>query len=130
MTRKHVYRHDDKEIVLTLSDSESVWIQFFNQLASEDFLAPLHVVLPYLAFLYELDVALPATPYGSLYYDVGIEMAADDRYPALKAAVSSGFFDRGLSMLAAEANATIDSCRTYALAYLTALEHGYVEVDI
>lgn len=130
MTKKHVYHHNDKEIILTLSDSESVWIQFFNQLSSEDFLAPLHVVLHYLAFLHELDIALPATPYGSLYYDVGIEMAADDRYPALKAAVSSGFFGRGLSMLADEANATVDSCRTYAVAYLTALENGYVDVNI
>lgn len=126
MSETLIYTYSGKEISMTLVDSKDTWIQFFDKLARMDFLAPFHAVLNFFALLYELDIALPASPHSSLYYDVAIELAADDRYPAFEAAVSSGFFSKGLSMIAHAAMADLGPNPTYITVLTTALDRGYI----
>lgn len=126
MNKNQIYTYSGKEISMTLSDNEAVWVQFFNRLVEFDAMAPLHVLLNYFDFLFDLKEELPATPYSGLYYDVAIELAAADRFPAFEAAVSCGFFNSGLAMLARATSLEVGN-KSYARVLVCACEHGYIK---
>ena len=92
----YVYEATTREVIMPDSHEVNDWKQFFDSLSELEYHAPLHVILEYYTFLYELDVETPPTSYESLYYDTAIEIASDDRYPAYEAAMESGFFAEGI----------------------------------
>lgn len=88
--------------ILTIPESNeiAIWERFFNALQKIDKLSPLYVLIHYSALLYDFDIEEFEIPCFGYYYDVAIEMAADDRYPAYDAAVNTGFFNKGMIMAA------------------------------
>ena len=94
-----IYTPDVSSIAMPMSMAVADWIIFFQKLMELDAYAPLISVLYYFEIVKGLDLDVPISPFKSLYYDTAIEMAADDRFPALDAAVESGFYGKGIDMM-------------------------------
>ena len=54
-------------------------------------------------YMYPHNMELPPSTWHYLYYDAGIEMISDDRYPAYEGAMKAGFIESGLRMIVAAA---------------------------
>lgn len=93
------YTAELQEIKMPQSKSVLVWEEFFNHLMDVDYFSPFHAVMARYHITADEDFDLPPSAYGGLYYDLGIEMCADDRYPAEDAAILTGFFQKGVSMI-------------------------------
>lgn len=87
--------------VLDIPESHdcAVWERFFSKLMQADLYAPVYTLMYYYAILYDLDLGALEIPDTYNYYDLAIEIASDDKYPAYEAAVNSGFFEKGLTMI-------------------------------
>lgn len=90
------YSPDVKEIVMPQTHSIAEWTAHFNKLMEVDHFAPAHAVMGYFSFLSDNKYGMISSPYGELYRDEGLEMACDDRYPALVSALNSGFYQAGI----------------------------------
>lgn len=96
-----VYTPDIDRIEVPQIRDQQVWENFFKKLLTLDHVAPLHVVLAKYHVFADVDFAVLPSVYGGLYYDLGIDMAADDLYHFEDAALSTGFFQKGVRMIAA-----------------------------
>lgn len=94
-----IYTPDVSSVAMPMTMVVADWIIFFKKLMKLDAYAPLISVLYYFEIIEGLDLDVPISPFKPLYYDTGIEMAADDRFPALEAAVEAGFYAKGIDMM-------------------------------
>jgi len=105
--KENKYTSNLPNIYIPQSNSTSAWMEFLDSLELFDYFAPLYAIIAYLGILSDREVLMPPSFYDSLYYDLGIEMCADDRYPAYDAAMGTGFMQRGLTMLIVNAQKDI-----------------------
>ena len=68
-----------------------------------DYFAPMHAVMAMIDIVSDDPMELPPSTWHYFYYDAGIELISDDRYPAYEGAMKAGFIDRGLRMIVAAA---------------------------
>lgn len=94
-----IYTPDVSSVAMPMTMVVADWVCFFQRLMKLDAYAPLISVLYYFEIIEGLDLDVPISPFKSLYYDTAIEMAADDRFPALEAAVEAGFYVKGIDMM-------------------------------
>lgn len=96
-----VYTPDIDRIEVPQSHDQQVWEEFFKKLLTLDYTAPFHAVLAKYHVFTDVYFEMPPSVYSGLYYDLGIDMAADDLYQSEDAAISTGFFQKGVRMIAA-----------------------------
>ena len=108
-----IYTPDISSIAMPMTMVVADWICFFQKLMKLDTYAPMITILYYYEIVYGLALDVPSSPFKSLYYDSAIEIAADDRYPAFEAAVESGFFVKGIDLIANAAMACDDHIESY-----------------
>ena len=100
MKKFYKFKSSIHSIRMPLVDNEGVWVDFFKKLEEIDSAAPLYTLLAYCTFIEDdTKIFVPSTPLRSLYYNLGIEMRAADRYPAYEAAEAAGFIEKGVSMI-------------------------------
>ena len=92
---------DVNRIFIPRSYRIQTWEEFLVKLMELDHMAPFHAILARYRIVADDDFTLPPSMYGKLYYNLGIEMAAVDRYPAEIAAENVGFLQKGIRMVAA-----------------------------
>lgn len=94
-----VFTPDVPQMELSQSKSVMDWIEALNKLECVDYFAPAHAVMNCYHFLSDENYDVLHSPYGSFYNELGVEMCADDRFPAEDAAVYTGFYRKGICML-------------------------------
>lgn len=100
MKKFYKFKPSVNHIRMPLVDNKAVWVDFFKKLEEIDSAAPFYTLLAYCTFIGDdTKIFVPSTPLRSLYYNLGIEMRADDRYPAYEAAEATGFVEKGVSMI-------------------------------
>lgn len=96
-----VYTPNIDRIEVPQIRDQQVWEAFYKKLLTLDYTAPFHVVLAKYRVFADVDFTVPPSVYSGLYYDLGIDMASDDLYHSEDAALSTGFFQKGVRMIAA-----------------------------
>lgn len=96
-----VYTPNIDRIEVPQIRDQQVWEAFYKKLLALDYTAPFHVVLAKYSVFADVDFTVPPSVYSGLYYDLGIDMASDDLYHSEYAALSTGFFQKGVRMIAA-----------------------------
>ena len=86
-------------ITMPSSYEASAWKMFFSTLSELEYTAPLYTILSYAQFLWGLEEKIPPTVFSRLYYNLALELAADDRFPAMDAATEVGFCEAGFRQL-------------------------------
>ena len=100
MKKFYKFKSSTNHIRMPLVDNKVLWVAFFKDLEKIDCMAPLFTMLAYCTFIEDDEhIFVPATPLHHLYYNLGIEMRAADRYPAYEAAEATGFVEKGVSMI-------------------------------
>lgn len=99
--KKVIYTADAQEIPMPQTNDVKIWEDFFKNLMATD------PVAPGLATYYHYCIIGNYEPVFHdrecvKYYDIAIEISADDRYPANVAAVSAGFIQEGVRQMTAE----------------------------
>ena len=99
----YVYKVDGGKVAMPASHDVNEWREFFELLMERDYFAPMHAVIAMLDVVSDDPMELPPSTWHYLYYDTGIEMISDDRYPAYEGAMKAGFIESGLRMIVAAA---------------------------
>lgn len=100
MKKFYTFKSSINHIRMPLVDNKAVWVDFFKKLEEIDSAAPFYTLLAYCTFIEDdTKIFVPSTPLRRLYYNLGIEMRAADRYPAYEAAEATGFIEKGVSMI-------------------------------
>ena len=107
------YIYTGKPIAMPNSKSIEDWKDFFNDLMEMDYYAPMHTLINHCAFLYDLALEIPPTPYATLYHDIGVELSVDGEYPANEAAIESNYITKGLCQLVDAAHTSTEYSDCY-----------------
>lgn len=99
----YVYKVDGGKVTMPATHDINEWRVFFELLMERDYFAPMHAVMAMLDIISDDPMELPPSTWHYLYYDTGIELISDDRYPAYEGAMKAGFIERGLRMIVAAA---------------------------
>lgn len=95
-----MYTSNTTHIEMPQTYDQLAWKEFFETLSKQDYEAPLHAIFSAYALVAEDDIEAPPSVYSSLYYDLGSEIISDDLHNARVAALNTGFFQKGVRMVA------------------------------
>ena len=99
--KNNVFTTDVAVMQMPLSSDVKAWGKYFAGLMAADPVAAGRVTYYYYCIIHDYEPALPGQDNGK-YYDIAIEISADDRYPANEAAVSTGFIQEGIRQMTIE----------------------------
>lgn len=99
--KSYMYTPDVQSLVMPQTRNIQEWEDFLEKLMEMDYAAPFYVIFSQYQQLNAADFEVPPAVYGDLYNDLGTKICGRDHYAAFDAAVNTGFYGKGVRMIAA-----------------------------
>ena len=99
--KSYMYTPDVQSLVMPQTRNIQEWEDFLEKLMEMDYAAPFYVIFAQYQQLNAADFEVPPAVYSDLYNDLGTKICGRDHYAAFDAAVNTGFYGKGVRMIAA-----------------------------